>query len=264
MDQLLEACIALARQAGVAIMEIYASGDFETEIKNEDNFISPLTKADKVSNGIIVSGLKRLSDFPVISEEGAHVAGNSTTFWLVDPIDGTKEFIKRNGEFTVNIGLVKNRKPILGVVYAPSKDVLYYGTNEGNAFKQENGKEPTRISAEYGNEIPTVIVSRSHQSEAAEKFLTKLGKHRTMSMGSSLKLCLVAEGKAIVYPRFTPTSLWDTAAAEAVVRAAGGSVTDFHGKDLPYDPARNMLNPFFIVAAKGKNYLDLLPSSPAS
>jgi 3'(2'), 5'-bisphosphate nucleotidase len=257
-SQLLKGVKALARNAGDAIMQIYESGDFEAEVKKEGDFVSPLTKADKVSNGIIVSGLKELSEFPVISEEGSHDAGDGDTFWLVDPIDGTKEFIKRNGEFTVNIGLVKNHKPVLGVVYAPAKEVVYYATAEAGAFKQEEGKTPIKITAEHKGKVPTVVASRSHMNEETEAFLGKLGEHQTISMGSSLKLCLVAEGKASVYPRFTPTSLWDTAAAEAVVRAAGGTVTDFRGKPLPYDPKREILNPFFIVTAKGANYLNFI------
>jgi 3'(2'), 5'-bisphosphate nucleotidase len=251
--RLLEAVKVLARKAGDAIMQIYESGDFEFEVKTEGEFTSPLTKADKVSNGIIVAGLQELSNYPVISEEGSHEAGDSNTFWLVDPIDGTKEFLKRNGEFTVNIGLVKDNKPVLGVVYAPAKELLYYGAAKSGAYKQEGDNEPAKISAEYADEIPTVVASRSHMNEETTSFLESLGEHKIISMGSSLKLCLVAEGAAAMYPRFTPTSLWDTAAAEAVVRAAGGSVTDLNGEALPYDPTKDIRNPYFIVTAKGKS-----------
>ncbi len=258
MDQLLKDCIALARQAGDAIMAIYDSGDFEVEIKDENNYTSPLTKADKVSNRIIVAKLKKLSAYPVVSEEGSHdVDGN--TFWLVDPIDGTKEFIKRNGEFTVNIGLVKNYRPVLGVVYAPAIDTLYYASDKGGAFKQTGSQRPVGISADFTGDIPVAVVSRSHMNEATEAFLSRIGKHETMNIGSSLKLCLVAEGQAAVYPRFVPTSLWDTAAAEAIVRAAGGTITDLRGKDLPYDPKTNILNPFFMVSAKGRAYAHAIP-----
>lgn len=198
-------CINIARKAGDAIMQIYDSGDFEFEVKNEGGFISPLTKADKVANKIIVAGLKELSDYPIISEEGSHDAGDADTLWLVDPIeDGTKEFLKRNGEFTVNIGLIRDSKPVLGVVYAP---LMYFGTIEAGAYKQENGKEAARISAEFKGTIPIIVASRSHLNEETEAFLAKLGEHKVVSMGSSLKLCLVAEGTAAMYPRFAPTSL---------------------------------------------------------
>lgn len=249
---LLDQVIGLTRRAGTAVMEIYESGDFDVTLKNDDGFKSPLTKADKAAHEIIEAGLKQVSDYPVISEEGAHGAADSASFWLVDPIDGTKEFINKNGEFTINIGLVENGKPVLGVVYAPAKKAMYYGAVGEGAYKQADGQEPVKISSEYQNETPTVVVSRSHLNDETQKFLDKLGEHKKISMGSSLKLCLVAEGRASVYPRFAPTSLWDTAAADAVVRAAGGMVTDVDGAELKYVPGQSLLNPYFIATATGR------------
>ena len=247
MPELLEQVTEIAHRAGDAVMEIYESGDFEVETKADQ---TPLTKADKAAHEIIQAGLKQISDYPVISEEGSHGAGDSDTFWLVDPIDGTKEFINKNGEFTINIGLIKNGAPVLGVVYAPAKKVMYFGATERGAYKQEDGGQPVSISAEYKGKIPTVVVSRSHLNDETQKFLDQLGEHEKVSMGSSLKLCLIAEGRAAFYPRFAPTSLWDTAAADAVVRAAGGKVTNADGSDLQYHPSQNILNPYFIAKAK--------------
>ena len=254
MDALLQACGSLARDAGKAVMQIYNSGDFEVELKSDN---SPLTKADKRSNEIIEAGLKTISDFPILSEEGPHDVGSSKTFWLVDPLDGTKEFIKRNGEFTINIGLIKNNEPVLGVVYAPARKVLYFGAAESGAFKQPDGKKAERIVAEYQGLLPTVATSRTHLSSAAEAFAAKLGEHRTIYAGSSLKFCLIAEGTATVYPRFVPCWLWDTAAADAIVRAAGGTVNDLHGRALVYDPG-HLQSPHFIAATKGQNYQEIV------
>lgn len=253
-EELLEQTIDTARQAGVAVMEIYRSGEFDVTTKNDDGRLSPLTKADKTAHDMIETGLKRISDYPVVSEEGEHGAGDGETFWLVDPIDGTKEFINKNGEFTINIGLIKNGNPVLGVVYAPAKKVMYFATVGSGAYKQEDGKQPVNIRAEYDGKVPTVVVSRSHLNDDTRKYLDGIGEHKKASMGSSLKLCLVAEGAASVYPRFAPTSLWDTAAADAVVRAAGGRVVDKDGSELTYRPEKSILNPHFI--AKTKNWPD--------
>lgn len=243
MQELLNQCIDIARHAGDAIMEIYRSDDFGVEIKDNN---TPLTKADLASNKIIEDGLKQISNLPIVSEEASHDSMGSNEFWLVDPIDGTKEFINQNGEFTVNIGLVKNGEPVLGVVYVPAKDVLYAGVKGEGAFKVEGGAQKP-IRAEFTGDVTVVVASRSHRDERLDAFLEKLGDYQEINMGSSLKLCLVAEGKAAIYPRFAPTSLWDTAAADAVVRAAGGNTKDVDGNVLTYDPGKNILNPYFIV-----------------
>lgn len=245
LTALLDGCIALARQAGAAIMEIYQSDDFGVQLKADH---TPLTKADLASNRIIVDGLKHLSDLPIISEEADHDSFGSDDFWLVDPIDGTKEFINRNGQFTVNIGLIKHGEPVLGVVYVPAKGLLYAGAAGLGAYKLDEDGTRTDITAEFKGRIPVVVASRSHRDEHLAAFLQELGDYTEITMGSSLKICLVAEGAAAVYPRFAPTSLWDTAAADAVLRAAGGMMrradTD---EPLAYRPTETLLNPFFIV-----------------
>jgi len=249
MQELLDGCIALAREAGDAIMAIYNSGDFEVQLKSDK---SPLTKADIAANQIIVAGLQKLSRVPIISEEGSHDSFGSPEFWLVDPIDGTKEFIKRNGEFTVNIGLVKDGEPVLGVVYVPAKDVLYAGAAGVGAYMVDRANGTFAIKAEFTGDVPVVVASRSHRDPNLDAFLAELGDHTEINMGSSLKLCLVAEGRATVYPRFAPTMLWDTAAADAVLRAAGGVTTDTTGRPLMYKPTETLRNPFFI--AKTANF----------
>lgn len=244
MDKLLEQVIGIAQQAGDAIMEVYHSDEHGVETKEDD---SPLTIADKAANDIIVRELEKISKLPIISEENEQREG-ADTFWLVDPLDGTKEFIKKNGEFTVNIGLIHNKKPILGVVYAPDKGVTYVGSEAG-AFKYEAGQE-TKITAHHDEAMPTIVASRSHRDERVDALLENIGEHKIVSMGSSFKLCLVADGTAMLYPRLAPTYLWDTAAADAVVRAAGGRVQNLAGEDLTYDPAKDMKNPFFVVSTK--------------
>lgn len=242
---LLAECIKLARKASDAVMEIYNSDDFDIKTK-EDN--SPVTKADKLANKIIEAGLKQISNYPIISEEGNHEA-SANSFWLVDPVDGTKGFVARNDEFTVNIGLVKNGRPALGVVSAPAKNLLYYGGKNLGAFKQIGGDEPARITANYKGKIPLVFASRRHRGEALENFLVELGEHEETSMDSSLKFCLLAEGAAALYPRFAPCMLWDTAAAEAILVAAGGQIVRANdGQQLAYDPGQ-LENPFFIATA---------------
>lgn len=243
--KLLNGVIEIVRQANAAVMEIYNSGDFDVEVKDDN---SPLTRADKASNKIIEDGLKQLSNFPIISEEGNHQV-DANEFWLVDPVDGTKEFIKRNGEFTVNVGLVYNGEPILGVVSIPATDTLYYGVKNSGAFKQVGDKEPQPIKAEYSGKIPAVAVSRSHLNEETEAYLNQLGEHKLIKSGSSIKFCLVAEGRAAIYPRLGPCMLWDTAAADAVLRAAGGQTINAEtNQPLTYDPSQ-LRNPHFYALA---------------
>ncbi len=244
--------VAIAIKAGHAIMEIYADPEFSVTAKAD---ASPLTAADLASEKVIQAGLAALGlGWPVLSEESAHadysVRKHWQRFWLVDPLDGTKEFVKRNGEFTVNIALVENGKPVLGVVYAPVLDVCYYAALGIGAFVQR-GKTITPISVtthEPGRPIK-VVASRSHSDERTTALLAQLGDYQCVSMGSSLKLCLVAEGAAHFYPRLGPTMEWDTAAAHAVVSVAGGVVQDHEGNELIYNKA-DLHNPeFFVFAA---------------
>lgn len=246
----LQHIIAIARAAGDAIMGVYNSSDAGITQKADD---SPLTLADLAAHKVIVTGLAELATrYPVLSEEAANIAyeerRNWSRYWLVDPLDGTKEFIKRNGEFTVNIALIENGAPILGVVYAPVLDVCYYGARGQGAWVQRGASAAQAIKARTATagECLKVVASRSHSDERTQALLEKLGAHECISMGSSLKLCLVAEGAAHFYPRLGPTMEWDTAAAHAVVNAAGGSVCDLSGAELRYNKA-NLLNPEFLV-----------------
>jgi 3'(2'), 5'-bisphosphate nucleotidase len=250
---LLPSLIAIARAAGAAIMQVYHSDDTGITQKSDQ---SPLTRADLAAHQVIVAGLAALNPhYPILSEEAADIAyterGTWTRYWLVDPLDGTKEFIKRNGEFTVNIALIENGIPILGVVYAPVLDVCYYGTVGEGAFVQRGAAVAQAIHSVVAaeNETIKVVASRSHSDERTAALLQKLGKVECISMGSSLKLCLVAEGAAHFYPRLGPTMEWDTAAADAVVRAAGGRVCQRNGDALQYNKP-NLLNPEFFVLAK--------------
>lgn len=247
--------IAIAKEAGKEIMVIYAK-DFSVELKGDN---SPLTQADKKANAIIVNALKELHpEIPIISEETKLLSYDErkgwNTYWLVDPLDGTKEFIKKNGEFTVNIALMSDGQPVLGVVYAPAQNKTWYGVKgEGSFILNEDG---SKVSLKKGSNWRTlqklkVVASRSHLDENTLKFVEDLkneGKEVDfVSSGSSLKFCLVAEGKADVYPRFAPTMEWDTAAGQAVVEITGGIVLNWNTKERLQYNKENLLNPFFIV-----------------
>lgn len=248
-EVLLDEIVKLAMEAGERILEVYDS-DFSVEHKEDK---SPLTAADLASHRVIVAGLEALTpEVPVLSEESAGIpyAERSAwhTYWLVDPLDGTKEFIKRNGEFTVNIALIREGIPVLGVVHVPVTGVTYSACEGVGAFKAEQGAAAAPIRVRAMGAGPTAVVgSRSHGGDSLNAFLEKVGDHEMVSMGSSLKLCLVAEGRADVYPRLGPTSEWDTAAAQCVVEQAGGSVTDLELKPLRYNTKDSLLNPFFLV-----------------
>ncbi|ROR29556.1 3'(2'),5'-bisphosphate nucleotidase CysQ [Inmirania thermothiophila] len=248
-ERLLEAVAALAREAGRRILEVYAT-DFAVAHKDDR---SPLTEADMASHRTLVEGLRRLTpEIPVLSEESAsvpfHERARWTRFWLVDPLDGTKEFVKRNGEFTVNVALVEGHAPVLGVVHAPVLDRTYLGARGLGAFRLEGGRgrRPIRVRCPAA-EPPAVAGSRSHATPELAAYLERLGPHELRSIGSSLKFCLVAEGSADLYPRLGPTSEWDTAAAQAVVEAAGGHVVDTGGRPLRYNTGDSLLNPHFLV-----------------
>ncbi len=241
----------IARRAGAAILDIYETEDFGVEHKADD---SPLTKADKAANEVIVAGLKALSfQAPIMSEEGREILyaerSQYTRFWLVDPLDGTKEFIKRNGEFTVNIALIEAGRPILGAVFVPVTGELYYSATQQGAWKLTDG-QPTRIYAAsftLQDANLRVVASRSHLNEATQAFMDKLDRPEIVSRGSSLKILELATGAAHLYPRLAPTMEWDTAAAHAILLEAGGKmVDDESGKELRYNKP-SLLNPFFIA-----------------
>ncbi|MEQ1803726.1 MAG: 3'(2'),5'-bisphosphate nucleotidase CysQ [Gammaproteobacteria bacterium] len=267
-DRLLPGVLDVARAAGRAILRIYAGADQVVETKADQ---SPLTAADRAAHEVIAAGLARLAPgIPLWSEESAGVDWDTrrgwSGFWLVDPLDGTKEFIKRNGEFTVNIALVSGHSPVLGVVHAPVLDRDYYGVAgpggmvDGRAFRADAGGpgRPIRVRAPA---MPPVRVagSRSHRDSSLDGILARLGEHTLVSMGSSLKFCLVAEGEADFYPRLGPTSEWDTAAAQAVLEAAGGAVVDLEGRALRYNTRPEILNPFFVARGDpGRDWLALV------
>jgi len=249
LPALLDPVKEIARDAGVRIMEVY-SRDFAVDHKDDK---SPLTEADLASHRVIVERLQRLTPaIPILSEESATEIPVERRlawqrFWLVDPLDGTKEFIKRNGEFTVNIALVEGNGPILGVVHVPATGVTYSGAKGVGAFREDaEGCRTIHVTAPC--EMPLRVVgSRSHAGPHLEGYLEHLGEHEMVAKGSSLKLCLVAEGLADCYPRFGPTSEWDTAAAQAVVENAGGKVVNLDDRPLTCNEGESVLNPYFLV-----------------
>jgi len=255
LSELIELMSRTVREAGAAILEVYGEEDFGVETKSDD---SPLTMADLAAHHIIVNGLSEgAPDIPILSEESDDIPFVERSGWqryfLVDPLDGTKEFISRNGEFTVNIALIEGGVPVMGVVYVPVKDVLYVGDQaSGNAHVTRDGKTTSISTRKFSpDKAVTVVASRRHGGKALEACMKVLnesfGSVDTTNMGSSLKLCLVAEGEADLYPRLAPTSEWDTAAAQAVLEAAGGKVVDTDLNELRYNTKENILNPFFYV-----------------
>ena len=250
LASLLEPVAELAQQAGEKILAVYNSDEFSVEEKADK---SPLTAADLASHHAIVAGLTALTpDIPILSEESASLPYAERAawqrYWLVDPLDGTREFIKRNGEFTVNIALIEAGVAVLSVVHVPVTGVSYLACRGQGAFKQQAGGERQAIKVRKLGGGPLMVVgSRSHRGDSLNAFLDKLGEHEMVGMGSSLKLCLVAEGAADIYPRLGPTSEWDTAAAQCVVEQAGGFVTDTAMQSLRYNTKDSLLNPFFLV-----------------
>lgn len=261
MENKLKIILDAAHKAGEEILKVYQS-DFEVENK-EDN--SPLTLADKNAHQVIMKYLK-LTGYPVLSEEGRDVPyqerKNWEYFWMVDPLDGTKEFIKRNGEFTVNIALIHKQKAIMGVIYVPVQDVMYFGVQNIGAFKCEGysmlSQKRIDYILEHANKLPiktnrkyTIVGSRSHMSAETEEFIKQKeeekGEVEILSRGSSLKLCMVAEGLADDYPRFAPTMEWDTAAGHAIVEAMGGKVINWKTKASMLYNRENLLNDWFLA-----------------
>ena len=274
----------IARHAGARIMAVYDAGELHIEHKPDN---SPLTPADRNAHDAILQGLSDLTpEVPILSEEGQHLPFSERQrwqmFWLVDPLDGTKEFIKRNGEFTVNIALVENGEPVLGIVYAPDARIAWVGSRAGSAVTSgDSGHslklsdvDPTQTTAEIDPDtagVPisvknrdsdraVIVASRSHMNDQTRNFIEEVSGQFTdvelITSGSSIKLCLVAEGRADLYPRYAPTMEWDTAAGHAIVRAAGGDVYRVDGTSEathPMEPLgynkENLLNPWFVARA---------------
>jgi 3'(2'), 5'-bisphosphate nucleotidase len=248
--QLLVRVAEIARAAARAILAIYHSGEFAAQAKADD---SPLTAADLRAHELIVAALRELSpDTPVLSEESDGTAfaqrARWRRYWLVDPLDGTREFLGRNGEFTVNIALIEACSPVLGVVHVPASDVSYQGLLGGGAWRQaaQGVRAPLRVAA-YSRAPLRIVGSRSHRGDSLAPFLARVAPCELLPVGSSLKFCLIAEGAADVYPRLGPTSEWDTAAGHAVVSAAGGTVCALDGEPLRYNTRAELLNPSFVA-----------------
>ena len=263
LHSLLPQIQAIAQAAGREISRIYGTA-FAVETKADN---SPLTAADRAAHETIAEALGTLTPgIPLWSEESATIPWETRRhwreFWLVDPLDGTREFIKRNGEFTVNIALVRGHTVVLGVVHAPVLGRDYCGHAGGPALRTDTGQAPREIRVRQPASPPVRVAgSRSHRGDSLNGFLDHLGAHEFVSMGSSLKFCLVAEGSADVYPRLGPTSEWDTAAAQAVVEAAGGRVVDLAGRPLQYNTRAEVLNPHFVASGDpGRDWLALLRS----
>ncbi len=262
-ERLIDPLRDLADRAGRAIMDVYETA-FEVEHKDDN---SPLTAADRASHAIICNGLAELEPrLPVLSEESPPEALTDRLtwrrYWLVDPLDGTKEFVKRNGEFTVNIALIEDHRAILGIVRAPALDLEYVGATAAGAWRRRGDDLAEAIATAPAPAGPLCIVgSRSHPSGALAAYLERLGPHELKPMGSSLKICLVADGQADAYPRFGPTSEWDTAAAQAVLESAGGSMISLDGQALRYNTKESLLNPHFLaVGDSGRDWLSAVPS----
>lgn len=258
----LSSAIKASIEAGKKILEVYLSENFELEFKDDD---SPLTKADLMSNEVILSILKENSFIPVLSEEGTisdyNERKNWKKLWIIDPLDGTKEFVKRNGEFTVNIALVENQIPVLGVIFVPVSGDLFFSEKNVGSFKinltrfsfdlETLLENANKLPICRDNQIYTIVASRSHMSKETEQFISEKKKeHGTVNLissGSSLKLCMVAEGKANCYPRYAPTMEWDTAAGHAICLYAGFNVKDYITKKSMLYNRENLLNNWFIV-----------------
>ena len=251
-SEIISSLLKIAREAGAAILKVYSS-EFDIHIKSDK---SPVTEADYNANKVIMKGLKRLPvQFPILSEEGSQIEYAErkkwTHFWLVDPLDGTKEFIKKNGEFTVNIGLINNGVPVFGVVYAPVIDCIYWGGSAYGAFKMEKSGSEISISVKNNFDTPIILAgSRSHPGDKMKAFINQFEDTHIIPMGSSLKICSVAEGTVHLYPRLGPTMEWDTGAAHAILKAAGGEINKY-GTNTPLEyNKQNLLNPEFIAGNK--------------
>lgn len=265
--ELLEAACRIAVDAGRRTLPIYNS-DFDVQTKDDN---SPLTQADLAAHRAITAGLSELTpDTPQLSEEGAAIGYNVraewSEYWLIDPLDGTKEFINKNDQFTINIALVRDRRPVLGVVYAPVMETLWYGAEEIGAFRQQGDDQATSIEVSAArSERPRVLVSRSHRSASIDELLARMPDYEPVGMGSSLKFCVIAEGAADFYPRLGPTSEWDTAAGHAVLDAAGGRITDIRGRPLRYNETDSLLNDWFLAYGdQGHDWLAYLSDSDSA
>ena len=249
--QLIISTIEIAKEAGEAISQIYNS-DFDYQIKKD---LSPITAADRLSHKIITERLKILTPkIPILSEENCDIPFKARVqwadYWLVDPLDGTQEFINNNGEFTVNIALISNKTPILGIIHIPITHETYWGSKNKGSFYLNENDDVVSISVSNNHQNPIrIVASRSHPSEMLNDLLDKIIDYEIIKIGSSIKFCHIASGQADCYPRFGPTSEWDTAAGEAIVRYAGGHMVTLNGNLMNYNAKEDYLNPNFIVSS---------------
>lgn len=255
LSSVLPDVIRVADEASDKVLRIYQS-DFKVSYKADE---SPITAADTAAHDIIVRGLRGIShDIPILSEEGSDIPWDERKhwrrFWLVDPIDGTKDFTQRTGEFTVNIALIEDGEPVLGVVTAPALKEAYWGVKGEGAHKRDRSGKVHRIEVAEPRSVKRVVASKNHLNPETREFIEKLGEHELVQAGSSLKFCRIAEGHADIYPRLGPTCEWDTGAAQAVLMAAGGKVETLEGRPLRYGK-EDVLNPHFV--ASGGWYRDV-------
>lgn len=249
-ERLAQHALTIARAAGDRIVEVYRDKNCEVDIKSDD---TPVTTADLAAHDIILAQLEDLDpQLPVLSEESDDVSYEErlhwSTYWLVDPLDGTREFLRRNGEFSVNIALVDDHRPIAGVIFAPVLNIAYYASIGCGAYKQVGNQTPEVIHVRSAPKPVTVARSRSPTTgRRLQQFLDGLGEHDEIPMGSALKSCLVAEGVADIYARLGPTGEWDTAAAQCIVEEAGGYIRDVNRQDLTYNLRESLINPNFLV-----------------
>ena len=248
---IIEEIIKVSQDAGKAILDIYNKSDSDFEVKEDK---SPLTKADISSHNIIINSLKNLTpSIPIISEEGCGIPLKERSdwkeYWLIDPLDGTKEFLKRNGEFTVNIALIRKNEPVLGVINIPAMEKIFWADRDNGSHSINADGKLIKMNVEKDMEGPIKIAaSRSHYNNKLDSILAELKDYELINVGSSIKFCLVASGEADIYIRIGPTSEWDTAAGEAIVKFAGGRVISTLGKQISYNKKESFLNPDFIVS----------------
>ncbi|WP_339050195.1 3'(2'),5'-bisphosphate nucleotidase CysQ [Rickettsiella endosymbiont of Xylota segnis] len=264
MNSLLNDIVSLAKQAGNQVCNIYQS-DFTVEYKADK---SPITVADLASHDCICQGLRHLTpDLPIISEESVPISFQKRRswekYWLIDPLDGTKEFLEKNGEFTINIALIEQHKPSLGVIFVPSKNICYFASKGIGAYKQIGEAQPkVMLSRDWKEEQSiTAVISRRHGMEKLKKFLAQFSSLNLLYCGSALKFCWLAEGLADIYPRFSPTFEWDTAAGQCILKEAGGLVIDNTGQELQYNMSSSLqIANFLAVADKRRHWLHYLKS----
>lgn len=259
MNLLIQELIQIAEKASKAILAIYQT-DFKTQIKSD---LTLLTEADLIAHQVITENLKYLTpDLPVLSEESAFVPFTERQqwqrYWLVDPLDGTKEFVEQTGEFSINIALIEQHQPVLGLIYAPVSKTVYFAQRGQGAFKQLSNQSIHEINVKSPWQKPlNILVSRRHNLAKIDYFLQKFQEHSVIRQGSAIKFGLIAEGIADIYPRLGKTSEWDTAAGQCIVEAAGGVVLDLTGKSLRYNTKESLLNPSFLVAGdKKQNWVE--------